>query len=429
MKVCHLSKWDTVGGAARGANKVHQALLHAGAESAMRVHIKASDDWHVIGPRSDRERYYNQIKPALSRMVGRLQRDPVGSPRKGCWFPSRLSRAFNSSDIDVVNLHWISEETISMRDLHRINKPLVWRLPDMWPFCGTEHYTEEGPEARWKVGYRRDNRPKGARGPDLDRWLWLAKQRAYDRQLSIVAPSPWMANCARQSALLRDKPIRIIPNPLDLAVFKPLDQAFCRKALGWPTEAKILTFGAVGGNQNHRKGFDLLARALEQLRTLDPKAKIHCCVFGQSQPERPVDLPFSVTWAGAFNDDVALAMVYSASDLFISPARQEGYANTCAEAAACGCPSLGFAGTGAEATIDHRITGYLARMEDADDLTAGIQFGLAANADGALSRAAREKALQEWHFDVVADAYLKLYDDAARDFAAASKDSSIRGRK
>jgi hypothetical protein len=40
-----------------------------------------------------------------------------------------------------------------------------------------------------------------------------------------VCPSRWLADCARRSTLMGDWPITVIPNPIELNVWAPFDQA------------------------------------------------------------------------------------------------------------------------------------------------------------------------------------------------------------
>lgn len=80
----------------------------------------------------------------------------------------------NACDADVLNIHWIAK-LLSIDDIGRLRKPLVWTLHDMWAFCGGEHVVDDDPDARFRVGYLPDNRPPGESGPDLNRIAWEAK--------------------------------------------------------------------------------------------------------------------------------------------------------------------------------------------------------------------------------------------------------------
>ena len=88
----------------------------------------------------------------MAAQIMRLQRSANGTFRSLALMPSGLVGRINKSSFDVVQLNWIGGEFFSIEDIGRINKPLVWRLSDMWPFCGTEHFTEDGPNARWRSG-------------------------------------------------------------------------------------------------------------------------------------------------------------------------------------------------------------------------------------------------------------------------------------
>ena len=47
---------------------------------------------------------------------------------------------------------------ISVSDLSKIKKPLVWTLHDMWGFCGAEHISYDN---RWEEGNLKGNRTVG----------------------------------------------------------------------------------------------------------------------------------------------------------------------------------------------------------------------------------------------------------------------------
>ena len=57
------------------------------------------------------------------------------------YIPSTILKKINKSDADIIHLHWINAEMISVKQISKINKPIIWTFHDMWPFCGIEHYT------------------------------------------------------------------------------------------------------------------------------------------------------------------------------------------------------------------------------------------------------------------------------------------------
>lgn len=316
--------------------------------------------------------------------------------------PSGRVQAFNSSDADVLHLHWVQGEMLSIEDIGRLRKPVVWTLHDMWAFCGAEHYTDD---YRWRQGYRSDNRPAYERGFDLNRWTWQRKLRHWKRPMQIVAPSQWIADCVRESALMGDWPVTVVPNCVDTDRWKPVDQCLARTLLGLPADTPLLAFGAMGGGGDPRKGFDLLACALDHLR-----GEIHgleLVVFGQLAPLNPPDLGFPVHYFGHLYDDVSMRLLYSAADALVVPSRQDNLPNTAVEAQACGVPVVSFSIGGLPDIVDHERTGYLARAYSSEDLASGINWVLNKSERLVIRGQARSSALEKFTYSRVA----KLYND------------------
>jgi glycosyltransferase involved in cell wall biosynthesis len=415
FRIFQVCSTDVIGGAARAAYQLHRALLDHGRESRMIVRDKKSDDWAVVGPKSKSGKAINLLRPALGGLATRLQMSGNLNFHSGNWLPSTWSGKLNATDTAVVNLHWVGGETLSIEDIGRIRKPLVWTLHDMWPFCGAEHYTDDGELARWRFGYSKTNRQSSDGGVDLDRLVWRRKRRAWKRPMHIVSPSEWLANCARESALFKGWPVSVIPNVLDTATFQPLNLHFCRKALGLPQDRQIILFGAMGGARDPRKGYDLLLDTLTRLASrVDPK-NVLCVVFGQSAPQSPLKLPFHTRWMGHVHDDATLALLYNAADVMAVPSRQENLPQTATEPQACGCPVVAFDCTGLPDAVVHLETGYLARAFDAEDMAEGLRWILEdRERQCTLRLAARERALELWSPEVVVPQYLQVYETATR---------------
>ena len=70
-------------------------------------------------------------------------------------------------------MHWINNEFISIKEIGKINIPIVWTFYDMWPFCGAEHYTFE---KRYINGYENSNKPIENNGVDLNKIIWEQKK-------------------------------------------------------------------------------------------------------------------------------------------------------------------------------------------------------------------------------------------------------------
>lgn len=415
MRVTHLSYSDSDGGAARAAYRLHRALRRSSVDSRMVVQVSGSGDWTVSAPSTRYGISMTHIRPFLAK-TARLNFETGNATVHS---PALLSgvraSSLNASAADVVHLHWIQGEMISISQLARINKPVVWTLHDMWAFLGAEHYSTG---QRWREGYLRSNRPDDEAGFDLNRWTWERKRRLWKTSRHIIAPSHWMADCVRNSALMRDWPVSIVPNPIDTDVWKPVDRDLARSLYGLPPDKPLLLFGAMDGASDPRKGFDLFRRALRETKGKVPGLQL--AVFGQRAPAQADDLGFPVHYMGHLGDDLSLCLLYCAADAFVLPSRIDNLPNTGVESLACGTPVIAFDTGGMADIVRHRQTGYLAGRSDASDLAQGIQWAVNAPPDEKkrVAAACRDFAVERFAYPVVTDAvksvYLQVTEAAAR---------------
>ncbi len=295
---------------------------------------------------------------------------------------------------------------MSIADIGKLRKPVVWTLHDMWGFCGAEHYTEE---YRWRDGYKRQNRPAYESGFDLNRWTWQRKLKHWRRPMHIVASSRWLADCVSHSALMHDWPMTLIPYAIDTEMWRPIDRTLARRILCLPLEVPLLLFGAMFGTSDPRKGFDLLKGAFDHLR--GEVAGLELVIVGEREPREPPDLGFPIHYTGHLDDDLSLCLYYSAADAVVVPSRQESFGYVAVEAHACGTPVVAFDASALRDNVEHETTGYLAHPFDTEDLARGIRWILdGAERRAALSSRSRQNVVARFSYSVVAEQYQELYN-------------------
>tara|TARA_B100001059_G_C17801615_1_gene566521 strand:+ start:658 stop:1893 length:1236 start_codon:yes stop_codon:yes gene_type:complete len=406
VKVLHLSHSDISGGAARAAFRIHSSLREIGVDSYMWVNKGITGDWTVDSPAKSFARALASIRGYTSTPLVKALKTKNPILHSPAILPSQWVKRINNSDADLVHLHWVQGEMLSIADIGRVEKPIVWTLHDMWAFCGAEHVTWD---ERWRDGYRRDNRPPHESGFDLNRWSWQRKLKHWRRPMQIVAPSNWLGKCVRESALMRDWPVTIIPNCLDTDRWKPIDQALARELLGLPSDVPLILCGSHGANSAHHKGFDLLIAALGHLR--DEVPGMEMVVVGELAPQSPPDLGFPIHYTGHLHDDLTLRACYSAADTVVVPSRQENLPNMAIEAQACGVPVVGFSIGGIPDIVEHGITGYLASPLHVPDLAKGIRYVLRELNDISTRNTIRSKVIQKYSKDIVMPKYEHLYEE------------------
>jgi glycosyltransferase involved in cell wall biosynthesis len=410
MKILQVNTYDISGGAARAAYRIHKGLQGIGMDSKMLVQRKLSDDKTVIGPGNKVKRVLARLRPTLDFAVKKFFAGGSKTIFSHAWLPfSDISSQIKSIVPDIVHLHWICGGMLRIEELKQLNKPIVWTLHDMWAFTGGCHYNDGCERFQQACG----NCPQLNRSSknDFSRSILRRKKRAWNGlDITIVTPSKWLAECAKESSLFKGRRIEVIHNGLDLNLFKPIDKTTTRKIWDLPINKQLILFGAMSATSNHMKGFDLLYEGLKQL-AVKWSDKTDLVIFGASEPENPPDFGLPVHYLGNLHDDVSIALLYSAADVMVVPSRQEAFGQTASESLACGTPVVAFGATGLLDIVDHKRNGYLAKPFDISDLAAGIDWIISdENRHKELCIKAREKAVDSFDIKKVARQYADLYE-------------------
>lgn len=412
MNILHITESDNYGGAARASYRIHQSLLQVGLESLFRVAKKYTND-HTV---SD---WYNQT--FFDLIKERTHKRSLIKLKKS-WKPFlkeyyclgdyglNIVDEINKSDVDIVHLQFLNN-ILSIKDIGKINKPIVWTMHDMWPFCGAEHYTYDHQDARFKVGYTKQNVPKEDIGPDYCKIAWDKKIKYWkNKSFHIVGTSRWLEEQVKSSVLFGHLNFTLIPYPLNTdSVWVPTTKDVARSCLRLPLDKKLILMGADGGTLNPRKGGDLLRDAVLKLSS-NSHSQYEVVIFGESKPSEEVNWGCPVHWTGNITDDRLLSLYYSAADIMVVPSRQEAFGQTTTESMACGTPVAAFAIGGLLDTVKHKETGWLAQPFDTDDLASGIEWMLEdTDRLNKLSENARAFVVREYDPEKIGNMYKQLY--------------------
>ncbi len=408
MKIQLLNSADIEGGAARAAINLLKGLRDTGSDAQLRVQRKFADIPYVIGPDTTISKVMGFARPTLEEFIFNTAPKKINGPFSPAFIPDRLLSKIALSP-DIIHLHWVA---IMMRleTLRRFKVPIVWTLHDSWAFTGGCYVPFDCTRYRDScgscpvLGSSRDN--------DLSRRVWRRKQKAWhDLNLTIVTPSRWMADCAKTSSLFHSSRIEVIPNAIDVQSYRPFDMHTAREILSLPHDKKIILFGAKSATKDRNKGFHLLVQALNTLaNTIVRNDSLELIVFGAPQPDQPQNLCFKTRYIGLQHDDVSLALLYAAADVFVLPSIQENLPYTVMEAMACGTPCVAFNQGGVPDLIDHGQNGYLAHPFDPADLAKGITWILGNEVRWReLSHQARQKVEREFTLEKIAQRHIGLY--------------------
>ena len=141
MKIMLLSYMDNLG-AGNAAMKIYEMLKKNNIETDLFVKKKFSKNSKQFRMKKFNDISHEIIYDTLNLILNKLinNKFTANEFRSLGWFQSPYTNIINKSDFDIVQLNWINN-FISIKDIGKITKPLVWRFSDMWPILGTKHYS------------------------------------------------------------------------------------------------------------------------------------------------------------------------------------------------------------------------------------------------------------------------------------------------
>lgn len=238
---------------------------------------------------------------------------------------------------DVIHLHNLHGYYLNVKLLFNYlktcGKKVVWTLHDCWSFTGHCTHFQVPHCDKWQTECG-----KCIRSKDYPKAIFSHAKRNFKRKkqtfcgvpnLTIVTPSKWLAELVKQS-FLKEYPVQVINNGIDLTVFKPTASDFKEK-YGLQNKKVIL---GVANVWEKRKGFDDF---LELAKLISDDYRI---VLVGVTDEQLKKLPPNVIGIKRTNSATELAQIYTAADVYVSPSREETFGMTVVEAMACGTPAI-----------------------------------------------------------------------------------------
>ena len=412
MRILIVNTSERTGGAAIAAGRLTEALKSHGIKAKMLVRDKQTDRISTValggGWKQVRKFVWERVVIWINSHFRRERLFSVDIANTG----NDITRLPEFKEADLIHLHWINQGMLSLKVIRKIlasGKPVVWTMHDMWPCTGICHHARTCTAFHSECGacpmiYSQKRK-------DLSTRIFRQKQRLYaSGGIHFVTCSHWLEGMAKQSALLVNQPVSVIPNPISTTLFHPMKQTEARQKLALPTEGKLILFGSVKLTDK-RKGIDYMVEACRLLAKQHPalKEQLALVAVGMHAAELQPLVPFKVHNMGYVREEHQLAEIYNAADLYVIPSLDENLPNTIMEAMACGTPCVGFPTGGIPEMIDHLKNGYLTKEHSAEQLAEGIYTLLTTPAYESLSHEAVAKVNACYSERSVANQYGQLY--------------------
>jgi len=265
---------------------------------------------------------------------------------------------------DIVHLHNLHMFCINLPMLFSYikekNVKVIWTLHDCWAFTGHCPHFLISKCDKWRTGCHHCPQPRVYPKMYLDtsKKMYELKKKWFCgvKDLTIVTPSYWLADFVKQS-FLKDYPVQVINNGIDLSVFKPTQSEFRSR---YNCDDKFVLLG-VAFDWGRQKGLDVFE---ELAKRLDDNYQI---VLVGTNDDIDSQLPDNIISIHQTQNQIELAGIYSSADLFVNPTREDTYPTVNMEALACGTPILTF-NTGGAPEIPDEFCGSVVELDDIDEL-------------------------------------------------------------
>lgn len=389
LRIAQISTADIAGGAERVAFDLFTEYRKRGHVSRLAVGRKRSTDPDVVEIQSEKApdltsrllwSLHANLTPFKHTSLGGQARfllsfyahDWTWRERQLGWESfhhpgSRQLLALLPEKPDLLHAHNLHGNYFDLRRLPNLSRklPVFVTMHDSWLLSG--HCAHSIECDRWKIGCGScpDLTLFPAISRDATAFNFRRKRRIYEQsRLYVSAPSRWLLNKLPASMLsVAAVESRVVPNGIDLGVWKPGDRDVARSELNLSRESVVIMAAGNHLRTSSNKDYATLSQALHLAIKRCEQIPIVCLLFGDDSPEKKIGI--SVIRSLPFERDRhVVARYYRAADIFVHAAKADTFPNAVLEAMACGTPVVATAVGGIPEQIEDGITGFLTKPRD-----------------------------------------------------------------
>ncbi len=363
MKISFISYCDGGGGAAKAVFNLYKSFKKKTYCKLIVIDKREKNNEIILHQKGIIGKIFRRLRYLVAQLIFLNQKFYVMSLNI---INSNLGKKINKLKFDIVNLHWINCETISLSEIKKINKPIVWTLHDMWPISGIYHYNLDkkyfNAETKNIIIKKYFN--------FLDRLTKNRKQKLFtEKRINIISPSKWLLDEAKRTNIPFGEMINI-PNPINTKIFKKKKNiTYLKRKYQIPLDKKILLFSSLKLDDK-RKGYDVI----KKLINMKINRNYIFIFFGINNYINKEKYPLNVKFIDETYKENKIVEIYSISDILLFPSIIDNFPNTILEAMSCNLPCVAFNCYGMKEIISHKKSGYLVKPYSVEDFTKGVNF-------------------------------------------------------
>lgn len=405
MKVIHIATTD-FGGAAKGMLGLHQALLNIGVDSKILVAEKHSNNNYVVemAPnigviKYSKHKVFRKIQKLLRKkgffLTNKEKWDIIIRKVDAIHRASCYTSVYSNYDIldhelvksaDIIHLHWVGGFVDYPSFFGHVSKPVLWTIRDENPGLGGFHYRAERDQL---LSFYREVE---------NHFCNIKRQYIKDiGYLYLNNLSNQMMDFCSSVDFLSPHPMYKIYNSLDPQSYKLIDRSIAKAALGLSEKDIVVSFVSVVLS-DYRKN---LSKLVSAIGNQDIKL---VCVGKNDFFKESSD---NILCLGMIESEELMSIVYSASDVFVSPSLQESFGKTIVESLLCGTPVV-TTNVGIAPEIISKDNGMIVSDTSVETIAKAIKTVLSRYYDRDL---VRRYMVELFSPGVIANQYLDVYQE------------------
>jgi glycosyltransferase involved in cell wall biosynthesis len=445
LNILQINSSDIRGGAASVAWRLHNSYLKENIVSKFAARYKFSSDQNVIIIENDKQRnlwfqfffFCSNVIEKFSWTISRFLLQ-IANPKlyfykqqgKEYFDFKGFEKILQVVNPNIIHAHVLHGDYFDLEFLSKISNkiPVIITMHDAWLLSG--HCAHSFDCEKWKTGCGNcpDLTIRPAIKKDATAFNWNQKKEFYkNSKFVIVTPCQWLMNKFDDSMLKTNMRFqKVIPNGIDLNLFKPANKSDIRIDLGIPQNIKVILFASNGIKNNIWKDFETLKKALMIVSKKTNQEILFLAIGEKSEPLfyencKLESRPFIYS-------EIEMSKYFQAVDLYIHAANADTFPTTILEALACGLPIVATAVGGIPEQVkglknsvvmnceDNRFdtneaTGILVNKKDSESMAQAV-FEILFNDDLSqkLALNARKDAEKRFDLEHQKNQYLEIYN-------------------
>jgi glycosyltransferase involved in cell wall biosynthesis len=392
-QILMISHSNSKGGAARAASRLFNCLTKENCHVEFLVAKKYGNN-NSVSTISAVQNLALVFLSRLDKFICNILEPGGENWKSGAFFGVLSAKKLNKKNVDVINLHWIGHGLISLRQLNKIEKPVVWTLHDEWLLNAISHYPQENKSQRVPHGF--------IRSYILEKRIRTKKKFISKNNVNLITIN---SSVARQiKTWCPESKIYTVVNPVDTSEFFPRSDEGLRSIMQLSDAKPIVLF--LGGTGDPRKGWDLLEQSLDLCHS-----NFDLLMIGEANKKLSgKSNQINIKSFQPIDNNAKLSQLYSIATAVVIPSRFEGLPQVATEALCCATPIIGFDIGGLKDIIIENKNGHLVSRFDSFKLAKAIDL-VVSNKKDFYRKFCSEFAVGHFSFNAVAQQYITIIDE------------------